>query len=77
MFHLNHPREVIQQHDARFMLCVSYCAGSWVYHLDFTALPRPGGWVRYSQPSGQSRECAIERGLAEAQHQLSLNRGAC
>lgn len=73
MLHLNHPNEVIQQPDPRFTLSISSWATSWLYHLDFEALPRPGGFIRYSQCSGQSRDCAIERGLAEARRQLECS----
>lgn len=73
MFNLNHPNEVIQQPDPRFTLSISSWATSWLYHLDFQALPRTGGFIRYSQCSGQSRACAIERGLAEARRQLECS----
>lgn len=73
MSHLNHPQEVIHQHDSRFTLSVSSWAANWVYHLDLEALPLRGGYIRYSQPSGQSRACAIERGLAEARSLLESN----
>lgn len=71
MSHLKHPQEVIQQPDPRFTLSISSWAASWVYHLDFEDLPRRGGYIRYAQSSGQSRACAIERGLAEARSQLA------
>ncbi len=73
MLHLNHPQEVIHQPDPRFTLRVSHWAASWIYHLDFEALPRTGGVIRYTQPSGQSRSCAIERGLDEARRLMERN----
>lgn len=73
MLHLNHPYEVIQQPDPRFTLSISSLAANWVYHLDFVALPRPGGFIRYAQSSGQSRACAIERGLEEARNLIARN----
>jgi hypothetical protein len=73
MLHLNHPQEVIHQPDTRFTLSVSHWAASWIYHLDFEALPRTGGVIRYTQPSGQSRSCAIARGLDEARRLMERN----
>lgn len=73
MHNLNHPQEVIHQPDTRFTLSVSRWAASWIYHLEFEALPRSGGVIRYTQPSGQSRSCAIERGLVEALNQLAAS----